>query len=49
MEQTQNHKLGYLLKNLKTHYVDFEPSYHFLNCNYQDEYQEALKILETNN
>ena len=45
MLRDDNHKLGYLLKNSKTKYVEFEDEKSFLNLNNQQEYQEALKIL----
>ncbi len=37
-----NHKLGFLLKNSKTHWVDFEEEDAFSNLNHPHEYQEAL-------
>jgi molybdopterin-guanine dinucleotide biosynthesis protein A len=47
MFQEENHKLGYLLKNSKTVFVDFENEKPFLNLNYPHEYQEALTHLST--
>jgi len=45
MLQEDNHKLGFLLKNSNTKYVDFEDSNSFLNLNNPQEYQEALKLI----
>lgn len=42
MLQTDNHKLGFLLKNSKTNFVYFEDEKSFLNINNPDEYKEAL-------
>lgn len=42
MSKTQNHKLGFLLKNANTHFVDFKEETPFLNINYKKEYKEAL-------
>lgn len=42
MLKTQNHKLGFLLKNANTHFVDFKEGTPFLNINYKKEYKEAL-------
>lgn len=44
MLDENNHKLGFLLKNSNTKYIDFEDSKYFLNLNNPQEYQEALKI-----
>ena len=43
MLETNNHKLGYLLKNSQTTFVNFEDEKPFLNLNNPDDYQEALK------
>ena len=40
-----NHKLGYLLKNSKTKFVDFLDETTFLNLNYPSDYQEAMRKL----
>ncbi len=47
MFKEENHKLGYLLKNSKTIFVDFEDEKSFLNLNHPHEYQEALAHLST--
>ena len=45
MLKTDTHKLGFLLKNAQTTYVDFEDEKPFLNLNHRHEYEEALKLL----
>jgi len=45
MLKTENHKLGYLLKNVHTQYVYFEQTQPFLNLNHPHQYQEALQII----
>jgi len=45
MSKEDNHKIGFLLKNSKTVFVDFEDEKPFLNLNHPYEYQEALKLL----
>jgi molybdopterin-guanine dinucleotide biosynthesis protein A len=45
MLKEDNHKLGFLLKNSNTLYVDFEDEKPFLNLNHPHEYQEALKLI----
>ncbi len=45
MFKEDNHKLGYLLKNSKTIFIDFEDEKPFLNMNHPHEYQEALSLL----
>ena len=45
MFKEENHKLGYLLKNSKTIFIDFEDEKPFLNLNHPHEYQEALSLL----
>jgi len=40
-----NHRIGNLLKNVQTRYVDFEEDALFLNLNHPHEYEEALNIL----
>jgi len=47
MLKTDNHKLGYLLKNSKTTFVDFKDEKPFLNLNHPHEYQEALTLITT--
>ncbi len=47
MLKEENHKLGYLLKNSKTIFVDFKDEKPFLNLNHPHEYQEALAHLST--
>ena len=47
MLKEENHKLGLLLKNSKTAFVDFENEKPFLNLNHPHEYQEALAHLST--
>lgn len=46
MANDDNHKLGYLLKNSNTNFVDFDDERAFLNINYPQEYQEALQLLQ---
>jgi len=45
MLETDNHKLGYLLKKSKTHYVYFEDEKAFLNLNYPKDYKEAKLLI----
>ena len=45
MLKSNNHKLGYLLKNSKTTYIEFEDEKPFLNLNHQHEYIEALSLI----
>ncbi len=45
MLQTNNHKLGFLLKNANTIFVPFDGAESFLNLNNPQEYQEALKLI----
>lgn len=47
MSQEKNYKMGFLLKNAKTTFVDFEDEKPFLNLNHPHEYQEALIYLST--
>lgn len=47
MLKEENHKLGFLLKNSKTAFVDFEDEKPFLNLNHPHEYEEALSHLST--
>jgi molybdopterin-guanine dinucleotide biosynthesis protein A len=42
MLQEGNHRLGKLLKDSKTHYVDFEDEEAFANLNHPHEYEKAL-------
>lgn len=46
MLQTNEHKLGFLLKNAHTKYVYFSQTQPFLNLNHPHQYQEALKIIQ---
>ena len=45
MLNTNNHKLGYLLKNSKTTFVEFEDKKPFINLNHPHEYKEALTLI----
>lgn len=45
MLESDNHKLGYLLKSSNTTFIDFEDEVAFLNLNNPSEYQEALELL----
>ncbi|MFT5835593.1 MAG: molybdopterin-guanine dinucleotide biosynthesis protein A [Sulfurimonas sp.] len=45
MLQTDNHKLGFLLKSSNTNFVYFDDEKPFLNLNHPHEYEEALKLL----
>ena len=45
MIDQNDHKLGYLLKNSKTHYLHFEDDSPFLNLNHPDEYKKALTLI----
>lgn len=45
MLKDDNHKLGFLLKNSNTTYVEFEDEKPFLNLNHPDEYQKAVALL----
>jgi len=44
MAKQNNHKLGYLLKNSNTVFVNFEDEKIFMNLNNPDEYQKALTL-----
>lgn len=46
MQKTDTHKLGFLLKNSHTHYLDFTDETLFLNLNHPREYEEALKLIK---
>ena len=46
MENKNMHKLTYLLKNSKTHYVMFENETAFMNLNHPHEYQKALLMIK---
>lgn len=39
------HKVGYLLKNSKTNYLNFEDDNEFLNLNTRDDYKKALDVM----
>lgn len=45
MLEKDNHKLGLLLKNSNTTYVDFEYEKAFLNLNNPEEYKKALQLI----
>ncbi|MEA2112175.1 MAG: molybdenum cofactor guanylyltransferase MobA [Campylobacterota bacterium] len=45
MLQEDNHRLGKLLKESKTYFVNFENEKAFANLNYPHEYEEALNAL----
>ncbi len=45
MLQDNNHKLGFLLKNSDTTFIDFNNEKPFLNLNHPHEYKEALKLI----
>lgn len=45
MLDTNKHKLGYLLKNSNTQYVNFENNTSFLNLNKPQDYQDALTLI----
>ncbi|HFU74371.1 MAG TPA: molybdenum cofactor guanylyltransferase MobA [Helicobacteraceae bacterium] len=45
MLQTNNHKLGKLLKKSQTHFVMFEDEKPFMNINHPDEYHAAMALL----
>jgi len=47
MLNSDNHKLGYLLKNSKTTFVDFTDEKVFLNLNHPHEYKKALTFITT--
>ena len=47
MQKTDNHKLGFLLKNSRTSYVCFKDEEPFLNLNNPQEYEIALKRINT--
>ena len=43
--ENENFKLNAILKKANTHYVEFEDEAPFFNCNYPQDFQEALKKL----
>jgi len=45
MLKSDNHKLGYLLKNSKTNFVLFDSDKAFLNLNHPHEYKKALTLI----
>jgi len=45
MQKENTHKLGFLLKNSKTHSISFSSQEKFLNLNHPQEYKQALKII----
>ncbi len=46
MQETDNHKLGFLLKNSNTSYIFFKDESPFLNLNHPHEYQAALNRIQ---
>jgi molybdopterin-guanine dinucleotide biosynthesis protein A len=44
-----DHRLGKLLSNSKTHYVQFENEDHFANLNHPNEYEEAVSRYNSKN
>ena len=50
MLQEDIHKVGYLLKNSTTKYIQFNNDDEFINLNEKFEYEKAIKIIsKTNN
>ena len=47
MLANEQHKLGLLLKNSKTHFVAFPQNEKFLNLNHPHEYQKALQMVNS--
>lgn len=47
MQKNNSHKLGLLLKNVNTHYVEFMNEKKFLNLNNPQDYQEAKLLLDS--
>lgn len=45
MQNNNNHKLGFLLKNSNTVFVEFKDEKPFLNLNHPHEYKEALTLI----
>ena len=45
MLRDNNHKLGFLLKNSNTTFVDFKDEKAFLNLNNKEEYNQALQLI----
>ncbi len=43
--EADKHKMGILLEELDTYYVDFEENEAFLNLNHPKEYESALKLI----
>ena len=43
------HKVGYLLKNNNTKYIQFQNDDEFINLNNKDEYEKALSIISKSN
>ena len=46
MLKQENHKLGFLLKNSHTHYLNYSNQKAFMNLNDKTTYKKALKTLE---
>ncbi len=38
------HKVGYLLKNFKTNYIEFPNNNEFMNLNYKEDYEKAILL-----
>ena len=47
MQDTNSHKLGLLLKNTHTQYIEFKNEKTFLNLNNPQDYKEALLLLDS--
>jgi len=47
MIEEDNHRLGYLLKSVKTNYCYFPDSSPFLNMNHPHEYKKALSLINS--
>ncbi len=45
--EADKHKMGILLGELNTYYVDFEEREAFLNLNHPEEYEAALKLISS--
>ena len=43
----ETHKLGFLLKNSRTQFIEFQNKEKFLNLNHPHEYQKALQIINS--
>ncbi len=45
MIEENNHKVGYLLKNLKTNKINFSDENEFLNLNKKEDYKKAINLI----